>query len=142
MTFLHESHKTFYLQEILTTNSCTHLNRFPNQIGSKEDIPYKCHYLVYRFQAMSKFLQMLTVFIFNHLLYLMQAGTNTRYTPTTQIIYSVQDKKLTMFIKMEKEGCYQATVSYGDIRLKNGEFNILVLNSKYAKVLLTKLLTS
>ena len=35
-----------------------------------------------------------------------------------------------MFIKMEKEGCYQATVSYGDVKLKNGEFSIIVLSSK------------
>ena len=32
---------------------------------------------------------------------------------------------------MEKEGCFQATVSYGDINLKNGDFNILVLSCKY-----------
>lgn len=60
----------------------------------------------------------------------LQAGTNIRYTPTTQIIYNVQEKKLTMYIQMEKEGCFQATVSYGDVRLKNGDFSILVLNSK------------
>ena len=35
-----------------------------------------------------------------------------------------------MFIKMEKEGCYQATVSYGDVKLKNGEFNIIVLSGE------------
>ena len=65
----------------------------------------------------------------------LQAGTGVRYTPATQIIYSVQEKRLTMFIKMEKEGCYQATVSYGDVKLKNGEFNIIVLSSKLIKVL-------
>lgn len=59
-----------------------------------------------------------------------EAGTNIRYTPTTQIIYNVQEKKLTMYIQMEKEGCFQATVSYGDVRLKNGDFSILVLNSE------------
>ncbi|KAK7493478.1 hypothetical protein BaRGS_00015378 [Batillaria attramentaria] len=59
-----------------------------------------------------------------------ESGTGVRYTPTTQILYSVQEKRLMMFIKMEKEGCYQATVSYGDIKLKNGEFNIIVLSSK------------
>ena len=31
---------------------------------------------------------------------------------------------------MEQVGCYQATVSYGDINLKNGDFNILVLSSE------------
>lgn len=36
-----------------------------------------------------------------------------------------------MQIKMEKIGCFQASVSYGDINLKNGDFNILVLSSKY-----------
>lgn len=59
-----------------------------------------------------------------------EAGTGTRYIPTTQILYSVQEKRLTMFIGMEKEGCYQATVSYGDVKLKNGEFNIIVLSSE------------
>ncbi|WAR20444.1 AREL1-like protein [Mya arenaria] len=32
-------------------------------------------------------------------------------------------------IKMERVGCYQASVSYGDVSLKNGDFNILVLSS-------------
>ncbi|XP_070180625.1 apoptosis-resistant E3 ubiquitin protein ligase 1-like [Littorina saxatilis] len=64
-----------------------------------------------------------------------EAGTGVRYTPATQIIYSVQEKRLTMFIKMEKEGCYQATVSYGDVKLKNGEFSIIVLSGdELAKV--------
>ena len=36
-----------------------------------------------------------------------------------------------MHIKMEKIGCYQATVSYGDVSLKNGDFNILVLSRKF-----------
>ncbi|CAG5115250.1 unnamed protein product, partial [Candidula unifasciata] len=57
-----------------------------------------------------------------------EAGSNERYTPTTQIIYNTQDKKLVMYIKIDKEGCYQAIVSYGDIKLRNGEFDILVLN--------------
>ena len=35
-----------------------------------------------------------------------------------------------MYIKIDKEGCYQAVVSYGDIKLKNGEFDILVLNGE------------
>ncbi|XP_076442500.1 apoptosis-resistant E3 ubiquitin protein ligase 1-like isoform X1 [Babylonia areolata] len=59
-----------------------------------------------------------------------EAGTGARYTPATQIVYNVQEKRLTMFIKMEKEGCYQATVSYGDVKLKNGEFNIIVLSTE------------
>ncbi|KAK3702762.1 hypothetical protein RRG08_042746 [Elysia crispata] len=58
-----------------------------------------------------------------------EAGTNERYSPTTQIIYNTHDKKLVMYIKIDKEGCYQAVVSYGDIKLKNGEFDILVLNA-------------
>jgi hypothetical protein len=33
-------------------------------------------------------------------------------------------------IKMEMEGCYQAAVSYGDIKLRNGDFNILVISGK------------
>ena len=35
-----------------------------------------------------------------------------------------------MYIKIDKEGCYQAVVSYGDVKLKNGEFDILVLNGE------------
>ena len=31
---------------------------------------------------------------------------------------------------MEMEGCYQAAVSYGDIKLRNGDFNILVISGK------------
>ncbi|GFR60823.1 ubiquitin protein ligase protein [Elysia marginata] len=58
-----------------------------------------------------------------------EAGTNERYSPTTQIIYNTHDKKLVMYIKIDKEGCYQAVVSYGDVKLKNGEFDILVLNA-------------
>ncbi|XP_071079014.1 apoptosis-resistant E3 ubiquitin protein ligase 1-like [Haliotis cracherodii] len=57
-----------------------------------------------------------------------EAGSHVKYVPATQIIYDPNEKRLTMHITMEKAGCYQATVSYGDVKLKNGEFNILVLN--------------
>ncbi|CAL1527790.1 unnamed protein product, partial [Lymnaea stagnalis] len=64
------------------------------------------------------------------------AGTKERYTPTTQIIYNTQDKKLVMYIKIDQKGCYQAVVSYGDVKLKNGEFDILVLEPvEYNKVI-------
>ncbi|XP_035826963.1 apoptosis-resistant E3 ubiquitin protein ligase 1 isoform X2 [Aplysia californica] len=64
-----------------------------------------------------------------------EAGTGERYSPTTQIVYNTLEKKLVMHIKMDKEGCYQATVSYGDVKLKNGEFDILVLSvSELSKV--------
>ena len=61
-----------------------------------------------------------------------QAGTNSKYVPGTQIFYNSIQKQLTMHIKMEKIGCYQATVSYGDVSLKNGDFNILVLSRKFS----------
>ena len=63
-------------------------------------------------------------------LFLLQAGTNQKYVPGTQIFYNSIQKQLTMHIKMERVGCFQATVSYGDISLKNGDFNILVLSRK------------
>ncbi|XP_059144171.1 apoptosis-resistant E3 ubiquitin protein ligase 1-like [Physella acuta] len=64
------------------------------------------------------------------------AGTKERYNPTTQIIYNTQDKKLVMYIKIDQKGCYQAVVSYGDVKLKNGEFDILVLETgEYNKVI-------
>ena len=44
------------------------------------------------------------------------------------MIYNPDKKHLTMHIKMEQEGHYQATVSYGDSKLKNGDFSILVIN--------------
>ncbi|KAL3873875.1 hypothetical protein ACJMK2_036958 [Sinanodonta woodiana] len=57
-----------------------------------------------------------------------ESGTDGKYVPATQIFYNSAQKQLAMHIKMEKEGCFQATVSYGDIKLKNGDFNILVLS--------------
>ncbi|XP_052269096.1 apoptosis-resistant E3 ubiquitin protein ligase 1-like isoform X1 [Dreissena polymorpha] len=59
-----------------------------------------------------------------------ECGTNEKYFPPTQIFYNSRQKQLTMQIKMERVGCYQASVSYGDINLKNGDFNILVLSSE------------
>lgn len=47
------------------------------------------------------------------------------------MIYNPDKKHLTMHIKMEQEGHYQATVSYGDAKLKNGEFSILVINGDH-----------
>ncbi len=64
-------------------------------------------------------------------LFSLQAGSHVKYVPATQIIYNPIEKRLTMHITMEKAGCYQATVSYGDVKLKNGDFNILVLNCEY-----------
>lgn len=57
-----------------------------------------------------------------------ETENSTRYFPATQMIYNPDKKHLTMHIKMEQEGHYQATVSYGDAKLKNGEFSILVIN--------------
>ncbi|XP_071161964.1 apoptosis-resistant E3 ubiquitin protein ligase 1-like isoform X1 [Mytilus edulis] len=57
-----------------------------------------------------------------------ESETNERYVPTTQIIHNADSKQLTMHIKMENEGCYQAAVSYGDVKLRNGDFNILVIS--------------
>ncbi|KAK3093591.1 hypothetical protein FSP39_017830 [Pinctada imbricata] len=59
-----------------------------------------------------------------------ETETNVRYVPTTQLIYNPDRKQLTMHINMEKEGCYQATVSYGDIKLRNGDFTILVISKE------------
>ena len=63
-------------------------------------------------------------------LFYFQTESNARYIPTTQIIHNADSKQLTMHIKMEMEGCYQAAVSYGDIKLRNGDFNILVISGK------------
>ncbi|XP_061172830.1 apoptosis-resistant E3 ubiquitin protein ligase 1-like [Saccostrea echinata] len=57
-----------------------------------------------------------------------ETESSRRYFPATQMIYNPDKKHLTMHIKMEQEGHYQATVSYGDAKLKNGEFSILVIN--------------
>ncbi|CAI9739768.1 apoptosis-resistant E3 ubiquitin protein ligase 1-like [Octopus vulgaris] len=57
-----------------------------------------------------------------------ETGTNCRHNPVTQIFYDTTSKRLTMHICMEKGGSFQAVVTYGDVKLKNGEFNILVLN--------------
>ena len=61
---------------------------------------------------------------------LFQCGSNEKHFPPIQIFYNPNLKQLMMRIKMEQVGCYQATVSYGDINLKNGDFNILVLSSE------------
>ncbi|XP_053395047.1 apoptosis-resistant E3 ubiquitin protein ligase 1-like [Mercenaria mercenaria] len=58
-----------------------------------------------------------------------ECGTRIKHVPTTQIFYNARQKQLSMQIKMEKVGCFQASVSYGDINLKNGDFNILVLST-------------
>lgn len=60
----------------------------------------------------------------------LQTGSNARHVPATQIFYDPASRRLTMHIRMEKEGSFQATVTYGDVKLKNGEFNILVLSCK------------
>ena len=61
----------------------------------------------------------------------LQTGSNTRHIPATQIFYDPASRRLTMHIRMEKEGSFQATVTYGDVKLKNGEFNILVLSCEF-----------
>jgi len=71
-----------------------------------------------------------------HLVLFFQCGTQEKHFPPTQIFYNSRHKQLSMQIKMERVGCYQATVSYGDVNLRNGDFNILVLSCKY-KVLQT-----
>ncbi|KAJ8308581.1 hypothetical protein KUTeg_013455 [Tegillarca granosa] len=57
-----------------------------------------------------------------------QTENSIKYVPATQMIYNPEQKQLTMHIRMEKEGCYQATVSYGDVKLRNGDFNLLVIS--------------
>ncbi|GAB1610051.1 apoptosis-resistant E3 ubiquitin protein ligase 1-like [Argonauta hians] len=55
--------------------------------------------------------------------------SNTRHIAATQIFYDTSWQRLTMHICMEEAGSFQAVVTYGDVKLKNGEFNILVLNN-------------
>ncbi|XP_041353724.1 apoptosis-resistant E3 ubiquitin protein ligase 1-like isoform X2 [Gigantopelta aegis] len=57
-----------------------------------------------------------------------ESGSNIKYVPATQIIYDPNEKRLTMYITMERAGCYHAKVSYGDVKLKNGDFDIVVLS--------------
>ena len=64
-------------------------------------------------------------------LFVLQSGSNVKYVPATQIIYDPNEKRLTMYITMERAGCYHAKVSYGDVKLKNGDFDIIVLSRKY-----------
>ncbi|XP_052769261.1 apoptosis-resistant E3 ubiquitin protein ligase 1-like isoform X1 [Mya arenaria] len=58
-----------------------------------------------------------------------ECGSKEKHFPPIQIFYNSRQKQLLMQIKMERVGCYQASVSYGDVSLKNGDFNILVLSS-------------
>jgi len=66
----------------------------------------------------------------------LQMESNAKYVPATQLINMPDKKQLNMHITMAREGCYQASVSYGDIKLRNGDFNILVINSTYLSYIL------
>ncbi|XP_060068994.1 apoptosis-resistant E3 ubiquitin protein ligase 1-like [Ylistrum balloti] len=59
-----------------------------------------------------------------------ETESQTKYMPVTQLVNMPDKKQLNMRITMCREGCYQASVSYGDMKLRNGDFNILVINSE------------
>ncbi|CAG5129162.1 unnamed protein product, partial [Candidula unifasciata] len=57
-----------------------------------------------------------------------EAGTSDWHCPTNQIIYNRQERRLLMYLQMDRKGCYRALVTYGNKTLRNGEFQILVLD--------------
>lgn len=50
---------------------------------------------------------------------------------STSLDYDWQTQKLNIQLKFIYEGCYHATIKYQGIVLHNGDFDIIVLNSKY-----------
>lgn len=59
-----------------------------------------------------------------------ETESQTKYVPATQLVNMPDKKQLNMRITMAREGCYQASVSYGDMKLRNGDFNILVISNE------------
>ncbi|OWF42185.1 apoptosis-resistant E3 ubiquitin protein ligase 1-like [Mizuhopecten yessoensis] len=59
-----------------------------------------------------------------------ETESQTKYVPATQLVNMPEKKQLNMRITMAREGCYQASVSYGDMKLRNGDFNILVISNE------------
>lgn len=45
--------------------------------------------------------------------------------------YDWQTQKVTVQFKFIYEGCYHATIKYNGTELHNGDFDIIVLNSKF-----------
>ena len=60
----------------------------------------------------------------------MQSGSEEKIFPKVQVIYEKTTQRFSLSLKMEKEGCYRAVAFYNGVKLKNGEFNILVLSGK------------
>lgn len=50
--------------------------------------------------------------------------------------YDWQTQKVTVQFKFIYEGCYHATIKYKGTELHNGDFDIIVLNSKHDYLLL------
>ncbi|XP_060532569.1 apoptosis-resistant E3 ubiquitin protein ligase 1 [Cylas formicarius] len=48
---------------------------------------------------------------------------------TTTLDYDWQSQKVSIQLKFVYEGCYHATISYHEMQLHNGDFDIIVLNS-------------
>ena len=47
-----------------------------------------------------------------------------------QIFYEKLSKQVNIQLKVNKEGCYQAEATYNKEKLRNGEFNIVVLSGE------------
>lgn len=50
---------------------------------------------------------------------------------TVSLDYDCQAQRITVQLKFIYEGCYHATIKYKDTELHNGDFDIIVLNSKW-----------
>lgn len=50
----------------------------------------------------------------------------------SDIDYDWNNQRVTVQLLFFRKGCYQATFCYNDMLLNNGEFDIIVLNSKYS----------
>ena len=50
------------------------------------------------------------------------------FVPHLHIVYEKATKRLTLHLRLDKEGCFNAVATYGGVKLKNGEFTVLVLN--------------
>lgn len=67
-----------------------------------------------------------------------QLGTNSQESNldidaenfTTSLDYDWESQRVSVQLKFVREGCYHATIFYDGTELHNGDFDIIVLNSK------------
>ena len=63
--------------------------------------------------------------------YLVQTSSQYSWMPKLTVAHDRSSGRVLLNLRLDREGCYHALATFGGVKLKNGEFTLLVLTGGY-----------